>query len=47
MARHRRLKVLSTMEQVGLIPVFYNKDIETAKKKLSAPAQKAAQSVLK
>lgn len=42
MARHRRLKVLSTMEQVGLIPVFYNKDIETAKKIVSACAEGGA-----
>ena len=32
MARFKRLKVLTEMERVGVIPVFFNKDIELAKK---------------
>lgn len=31
MARFSRLKVLNTMIETGLVPVFYNKDIEIAK----------------
>ena len=31
MAMHKRLDVLVSMKQVGLIPVFYNSDFETAK----------------
>lgn len=30
MAQYSKLEVLSAMEEVGLIPVFYNKDIEVA-----------------
>lgn len=32
MARFSRLEVLNTMIEIGLIPVFYNKDVEVAKK---------------
>ena len=31
MARHSRLKTLSTMKEVGVIPVFYNSDFEIVK----------------
>lgn len=31
MARHSRLKTLSTMKEVGVIPVFYNSDYEVVK----------------
>ena len=31
MARYKRLDTLTTMKQIGLIPVFYNPDAETAK----------------
>jgi len=31
MARFDRIEVLRTMYEIGLIPVFYNKDIEAAK----------------
>ena len=31
MALHKRLDVLVSMKQIGLIPVFYNSDFETAK----------------
>ena len=31
MARFARLEVLSTMIEIGLIPVFYNKDVDVAK----------------
>jgi len=30
MARFRRMEVLNRMEETGLVPVFYNKDAETA-----------------
>lgn len=31
MARHTRLETLTRMKEIGLVPVFYNPDIETAK----------------
>lgn len=31
MSKHNRLKVLTAMKQIGLIPVFYNADAEIAK----------------
>ena len=31
MARFSRLKTLTTMKNIGIIPVFYNPDIETSK----------------
>ena len=36
MARVARIDVLNTIYEIGLIPVFYNKDIETAKSILRA-----------
>jgi 2-dehydro-3-deoxyphosphogluconate aldolase/(4S)-4-hydroxy-2-oxoglutarate aldolase len=36
MARFARLKVLNTMIQTGMVPVFYNADIEVAKKVAAA-----------
>lgn len=32
MARYSRLETLSTMKQIGLVPVFYNPDIDVVKK---------------
>jgi 2-dehydro-3-deoxyphosphogluconate aldolase/(4S)-4-hydroxy-2-oxoglutarate aldolase len=39
MARFSRLEVLNTMINTGLVPVFYNKDIEVAKKVAKACAE--------
>ena len=36
MARFPRLKVLNTMIQTGMVPVFYNADIEVARKVAAA-----------
>lgn len=36
MAKYSKLQVLATMEETGLVPVFYNSDIETGKKVLKA-----------
>ncbi len=36
MAQHTRLNVLNTMVDTGLIPVFYNPDVDTAKKIIDA-----------
>ena len=36
MARFSRIKVASVMEETGLVPLFYHKDIETCKKVLRA-----------
>ncbi len=36
MARFKRIEVAQTMESTGLIPVFYNKDVELCKKVLKA-----------
>ena len=36
MARFSRMEVLNRMVDTGLVPVFYNKDLETAKKIVSA-----------
>ena len=36
MAQHTRLHVLNTMVETGLIPVFYNPDVNTAKKIIDA-----------
>ena len=38
MARFRRMEVLQAMTVSGLVPVFYNKDLETAKKVAKAVA---------
>lgn len=42
MARFSRLKVLTTMEKIGLVPVFYNNDIEISKKIVKACAEGGA-----
>lgn len=36
MAKHNRLTVLTAMKQIGIIPVFYNGDFDTAKEIASA-----------
>lgn len=36
MARFNKLQVLNTISESGMVPVFYHKDIETAKKVLEA-----------
>lgn len=36
MARFKRLKVLNSMIEIGLVPVFYNSDVEIAKKIVKA-----------
>ena len=45
MARHSRLSVLTAMKQIGLVPVFYNKDVETAKSIVKACADGGAKAV--
>ena len=45
MAKHSRLKVLATMKEVGLIPVFYNGDFEVAKNVATACADGGAKCV--
>mgnify|MGYP001820912888 CR=1 FL=1 len=42
MARYSRLETLSTMKQIGLVPVFYNPDIDVVKKIASACADGGA-----
>lgn len=42
MARFSRLKTLSTMEKVGVIPVFYNSDVEVVKNIVKACAEGGA-----
>lgn len=42
MARFSRLKTLTTMESIGLIPVFYNSDVEISKKIVKACAKGGA-----
>ena len=39
MARFARLRVLNSLEQSGLIPIFYNNNLEAAKKITSAAAE--------
>jgi 2-dehydro-3-deoxyphosphogluconate aldolase/(4S)-4-hydroxy-2-oxoglutarate aldolase len=36
MARHSRLKVLNTVMELGLVPIFYNPDAEVAKRIVAA-----------
>jgi len=36
MSRHSRLEVLTTMKQIGLIPVFYRGEYDTAKNIMTA-----------
>ena len=45
MARFDRLTVLNKMIDLGLVPVFYNSDVEVAKKIVSACAAGGAQVV--
>jgi 2-dehydro-3-deoxyphosphogluconate aldolase/(4S)-4-hydroxy-2-oxoglutarate aldolase len=45
MARFSRLEVLNTMIEIGLVPVFYNKDVEVAKKIVEACAAGGAKVV--
>lgn len=45
MSKHSKLDVLVAMRQIGLIPVFYNGDIETAKNIVSASADGGARVV--
>ncbi|MBE3089159.1 MAG: bifunctional 4-hydroxy-2-oxoglutarate aldolase/2-dehydro-3-deoxy-phosphogluconate aldolase [Actinobacteria bacterium] len=42
MARFSRIKILIEMRKIGLIPVFYNNDIEVSKKILKACAEGGA-----
>lgn len=42
MARHTRLEVLQSMKDIGVIPVFYNGDYETAKNVVTACADGGA-----
>lgn len=42
MARFTRLEVLTTMIDLGLVPVFYHKDVEVAKKIVAACAEGGA-----
>ena len=45
MALHKRLDVLATMKQIGLIPVFYNGDFETVKNIAIACAEGGAKCI--
>ena len=36
MAKYSKLQVIQTMKETGMVPVFYNSDIETSKKVLKA-----------
>lgn len=45
MAGHNRLSVLTAMKQIGLVPVFYHKDAETAKSIVKACADGGAKVV--
>ncbi len=45
MARYKRLETLQTMKEVGVIPVFYNGDFETAKNVVCACADGGARVV--
>lgn len=45
MARYSRLETLTTMKQIGLIPVFYNPDPDIAKKIAAACADGGARAV--
>jgi len=42
MARFSRIKTLIEMKRIGLIPVFYNKNIEVSKNILKACAEEGA-----
>ena len=45
MARYKRLETLLLMKQIGLVPVFYNSDVEVAKKIVCACADGGARLV--
>jgi 2-dehydro-3-deoxyphosphogluconate aldolase/(4S)-4-hydroxy-2-oxoglutarate aldolase len=45
MARYSRLETLTAMKQIGLIPVFYNADFETAKNVIAACADGGAKAI--
>jgi 2-dehydro-3-deoxyphosphogluconate aldolase/(4S)-4-hydroxy-2-oxoglutarate aldolase len=45
MARFTRMEVLNSMVEIGLVPVFYHKDLETAKKIVQACADGGAKVV--
>ncbi|MGD9109644.1 MAG: hypothetical protein PVG93_01770, partial [Phycisphaerales bacterium] len=45
MAKHGRLVVLSTMKEIGLVPVFYNGDFELAKNIVCACADGGAKAI--
>ena len=45
MARFDRMTVLNTMLETGLVPVFYNGDVEVAKKIVTACAKGGARIV--
>ncbi len=45
MALHKRLDVLVAMKQIGLIPVFYNADVETARHIAAACADGGARCI--
>ena len=45
MAKHTRLQVLTAMKQIGVVPVFYNADFQTAKNITAACADGGAECV--
>ncbi len=45
MAKYSRLDVLTAMKQIGMIPVFYNGDFETAKNVITACADGGARAI--
>lgn len=45
MAKYSRLEVLTAMKQIGMIPVFYNGDFETAKNVITAIADGGARAI--
>lgn len=45
MARHKRLETLTAMKQIGVIPVFYNPDIEVVRKIAAACADGGARAI--
>ena len=45
MAQHDRMKVLNTIFEIGLVPVFYHKDVETAIAVIEACAAGGARAV--
>lgn len=45
MSRHCRLEVLTAMKQIGVVPVFYNADVQTAKNVVVACADGGARCI--